>query len=656
MAATTLEIRVGHPTAKTAPRRAENRRSRRLAHTIGDFAPALALAGTLLLVVELLVPSSASALDLNPVHWVGDIVGAGVSLGSGVVVRGFVAILNSLFSGLEARLTLDVLTWLTSSDNQTGGHIATLYGLTSGMALGLLGAVLSVSFLRYWLAGLSLSGRGGFEAVEGLLRTLGGVAALLVWPTVFSQLIALGNTASATILGFGALRGEVATIINTVVFVTFTPGGVVGLFIAIVVAVAGALLFLGLLFMKVMTGAALTFLYVAMPLVLILWPIDEIAWLARYALRAFFALVIIPVVWALIFATFAAVSVNALEFQGAHGFVNQVTQPLVAIAMLWLAVTIPRTLFKMASSGLGMSRHGGGFISHAGSYIAARQASAFLTEHGILPSGGRGGSGGGGTTQQPKGASDSGDSKGKRGTGDGSDTSGAANVGKAVEQLAGGAAGPAGAAVEATEVATDAAADATPGSTSQNSADEPDGIPAGQVAAQGLSVGPTRPERDSKNPLGSLPSITNPANREVLKKAIAEIKGSEAPSAEAAHNALRGLGDDVKNRLQGAYQSGGANGVRFEAARLATSDKISNLQANDAMTVARAAHHGMSETILHIPGAPASAPPPGTPDPPAAPPPPSTTGDEHSASADKRDTAWRQGGPGVQTHIDGGDS
>ena len=125
--------------------------------------------------------------------------------------------------------------------------------------------------------------------------------------------------------------------------------------------------------MKVLVGATVTFLYVAMPLACVVWPVDELSWLARYAVRSFVALLVVPVVWALIFATFAEVTVNALTFQGAHGFVNQITQPLVAIAMLWMAVTIPRTLFKLASGSLGLGRHGGGFFSRAGSYMIARQ-------------------------------------------------------------------------------------------------------------------------------------------------------------------------------------------------------------------------------------------------------------------------------------------
>ena len=667
--------------------------------------------------IQLLAPASANAISSNPLNWLGEglsaltgglagtLGGAAGNLIGNLAVKGVVAVLNAFFSGIEAHITLQILTWLTSSDNQTSGHIDALYGLTSGIALGLLGAVLTVAFLRYWLAGLSLSGRGGFEAVEGLLRTLAAVAGLLVWPFVFNQLVALGNILSATILGDRALRGEVADTINTVVFVTFKPNGPIGLFIAVVLAVAGALLFLGLLFMKVMTGAALTFLYVAMPIAIILWPVEELAWLSRHAARTFFALVLIPVVWALIFATFAAISVNALEFQGASGFVNQITQPLVAIAMLWLTVTIPRTLFKLASSGVGLTRHGGGFLSHAGSFLAARQAGAFLGDHGLLPFGPGGFMRGDDAAAEGEvvGAvaakspaidgvwmSTRDDDATARPSPSGSDGSGAEHAGKFVEELAASAAGPAGAVAEAAIVAGEAASTATdpnlgdvaqpqdpaleqdsaPGSPAAPGAqaesdlstvnDAASAAPPGHVEAEQPSIGPYRPERDIANPLAARPADTA-ATRPALTAALARVGEMPPPKIEQAHHAFAGLHPDLQQRMREAWDSGGENGaaaVRLEAARRATSDQISNAQAADLLMVARAAEHGMVHTLLGVepPAPPASsaAQPPPLSQPPGsarpAPPTPDPGASPESPVAAERDTAVRRAGPSVQPH------
>lgn len=698
MRATTLEIAADR--SQAGRRGSPSGPARRLP----SWGTAAAAAIALVTIGQLLSPSNADA-SLNPLGpveaGINAITGGVGGLGANLAVKGFVAILNSLFSGFEAHITLQILTWLTSSANQTGGNIAGLYSLTSGIAIGLLGAVLTASFVRYWLAGLSLSGRGGYEALEGLLRTLAAVAGLLCWPFLFDQLVALGNICSATVLGSPALRGNVAHLINTVVFVTFQPNGKLGLFVTGVLAFAGALLFVGLLFMKVMTGAALTFLYVAMPIAIILWPVEELAWLSRHAARTFLALVLIPVIWALIFATFAAISVNALEFQGASGFVNQVTQPLVAIAMLWLTVTIPRTLFRLATSGIGLGRHGGGFISHAGSFLAARQAGEFLAEQGLLPFGRGGFMSQGRSEGGPASEFDEWPNGGDGGAvddalvGQEGSESGAAAAGEFVEELAAGAvAGPAGAAVAAGVAVASAATDAAAGGgigaeqlvDSQNT-EVPSGdgespasatptvaeasadvaaqhVPDGQELAAGPSIGKYRPQRDHDNPLATRPSDRD-EHRPALEAALARARELPSPALDATHNAFRSLHPDVQAHLQQAYDSSGgenANAVRLEAARLSTSDLISNAQSQDLMMVARAAEHGQAHWVLgrEAPGQDASPPPPPGPGSsvpatsPSTPAPPvsSASTGEQSPHAAERDEAWRKAGPSTQPHTD----
>jgi hypothetical protein len=634
-----------------------------------------------------LIPVSP-LLPINPLT---GLLGGAASVGVKFAVGAFVAILNSLFSGIEAKFTLDILKWLTSIADQSGGHIATLYGLTSGMALGLLGAVVTASIVRYWLAGLSMSGSGGFEALEGLLRSIGAVEFLVAWPLMFTQLVALANICSATILSSPSLRSEIAHTINAVVFVTFAAGSPVGLFISIVIAVAGALLFLALLFVKVMLGAATTFLYVAMPLAIVVWPVDELSWLARYAMRAFVALLIVPVAWALIFATFAAVTVNALEFQGAHGFINQVTQPLVALAMLWLVLTVPRTLFRMASSGLGLGRHTGGFASRAGSFLVARQANEGLAQAGLLPFGsggflarprpdGRsGGAGGGGSRPRPSG-------------GGGSGTAGAGGRGPrpspspSPAPVIGAALGASSAAVRTPQ----AAPTATDGSASQDGeagAVESQHVPSnaqatgrveapapGREPAVGLAVGSSRPERDNPNPLGALPPSTA-ANRGVLEGALGHAQRAPLPSPADAHGALRNLGGDVRQRMVEAHAHGGAPRVQAEMARFSTSDQISNAQAADFMTLAAASSSpALLDGLLgsgasaprtdqsaasRAPAASPSPPPLGARELPALPPPRPSVSDQppsdpRSRSPDVRvrDAVWREAGPGINPRQD----
>lgn len=659
----------------------------------GALFATVAVAAGVLAALALITPASAKAISLGPLPDIplpgtGSLGGTLQGVGTGLVRGLLVSIVNSLFSGFESKLTLQVLTWLTSVANQSGGRITVLEGFTSGMSLGLLGVVVTVSVVRYWLAGLSLSGAGGFEALEGLLRSIGAVGFLLIWPFMFGQLVALANICSATILRDPALRSDVAHLINTVVFVTFAPGGAITLFLAIVLAVIGGILFLGLLFLKVLLGAAVTFLYVAMPLACIVWPIEEAAWLARYAMRALLALLVVPVAWALIFATFAAVSVNTLAFQGAHGFVNQLTQPLVAIAMLWLTITIPRTLFKLASGGLGLGRHGGGFLSRAGSYMFARQAGEGLASAGLLPFGYKGfvrpSSGHGGDGPRSRGGGDASGPTGHGGGGGGGVGGGGLRTSPSSSTDVAVGAG----AVEAIRAAARKAAASSDPRAERDSRGEDNAaldhderstieqprppasaspLPEGRVPAIGVAVGATRPERDHANPVAGLPR-SDPGNREVLAQALRQAQGADRPSPGDAHGALRRLGGDVRQRMNETYDHGGAPAVQAEMARLSTSDRISNNQAADFMTLASASGHSPTLTgLLARPeiaqdraaaGSPSAEPSvmPGARSQPQPTQPyrPSVTerpfdedAPERSPDVHTRDEAWRRGGPGI---------
>ena len=87
--------------------------------------------------------------------------------------------------------------------------------------------------------------------------------------------------------------------------------------LSILVAFAAALLFLALLVSKIAVSAGTALVFVGMPLALLLWPIPELAWVARAAMRMFAVVLAIPLAWAVCFATFAAVGVDALALKGA---------------------------------------------------------------------------------------------------------------------------------------------------------------------------------------------------------------------------------------------------------------------------------------------------------------------------------------------------
>jgi len=116
--------------------------------------------------------------------------------------------------------------------------------------------------------------------------------------------------------------------------------------------------------------------FVGMPLAVMLWPVPELAWIARTAMRAFATVLAIPLLWAVCFATFAAVGIDALSLKGAGKVVDALVLPLVALALLWLTVVVPRTLARMAMLGA----QGGGFVGRTASYLVARRADAAVAQ------------------------------------------------------------------------------------------------------------------------------------------------------------------------------------------------------------------------------------------------------------------------------------
>jgi hypothetical protein len=314
---------------------------------------------------------------------------AGQLLGGSVgelAVQGLKAILAFLLGGLEKDVSVALLRWLTTISPQVGGpSVRELYQVSAGMAIGLLGLVMTVTVARLYVGGLSLAGGGGFDALEGLSRSVAAGLSLLLWPWLFTALVGLANHASATVLASSANQQAVVKVL-TVTLLLGSLTGNAGAILLLFQVIVGALLFLALLLLKVVVAAATTLLFVAGPLAIVLWPLEELAWISRFVARSLIVVLLIPLVWALIFATFAAVSADALG--SGQSPLPSVTGGLVGIAMLWLAVTIPRDLLRVAM--LGARGGGGGLLARTVSYVASRQVYAALTGSEVLPFGPRG--------------------------------------------------------------------------------------------------------------------------------------------------------------------------------------------------------------------------------------------------------------------------
>ena len=123
------------------------------------------------------------------------------------------------------------------------------------MGGGLLGAVATISTIRYWAAGFAGGGDSGFAALEGLTRTVGAALFLAIWPWLFDTAVSLTNLFTSSLLGSGAVVHSVSHLLaaglGAGIALNFTP---IGLFLDIAIAVAASLLFLGLLLVKIVVS------------------------------------------------------------------------------------------------------------------------------------------------------------------------------------------------------------------------------------------------------------------------------------------------------------------------------------------------------------------------------------------------------------------
>ncbi|HYB22449.1 MAG TPA: hypothetical protein VED41_01540, partial [Solirubrobacteraceae bacterium] len=342
--------------------------------------------GVLVLVAVLLVCAvsapAARALPIGPIGpdplgLSGGLLG-GVTGGlAKVAVGGFDAIVKALFAPVAKFITTELIGWLVAVPNLTQGNVSQLEQTVEAMGGGLLGAVATISTIRYWAAGFAGGGDSGFAALEGLTRTVGAALFLAIWPWLFDTAVSLTNLFTSSLLGSGAVVHSVSHLLaaglGAGIGLNFTP---IGLFLNIAIAVAASLLFLGLLLVKIVVSISTILVFVGMPLAVVAWPV--VPWIARAAMRAFAVCLLVPVMWSLCFAASAAVSLNAITFN-ASSVMNTLLEPLVAIVLLWVMLKLPVHLARVAM--LGAAPLGGGFASRAVSYAAGSQLRDTARQH-----------------------------------------------------------------------------------------------------------------------------------------------------------------------------------------------------------------------------------------------------------------------------------
>jgi hypothetical protein len=309
----------------------------------------------------------------------GDAFDAATGAVKDTAVGAFGAILGALFGGIQAKVTQALLTWLVAVPNFTGGNVAELSKTLTGISFGLVAVVMTFAVIRFWLSGLSSSGAGGAEAVDGFTRTIGAALFILAWPFLARQGIAITNTASSAILHSPSVSDDLTRLIRAALVGNFALGPVAWI-ISVITAMAGAILLLGLVLLKIVLSSGTAILFVGMPVAVILWPISELSWVARFAMRSFFLCLLIPLVWVIVFGTFAAIGVDAVSFEGGGGILDRaIIKPLTGCALLYVAVSCPKWLMRAAM--MGARAPGGGFMGRTASYMAARRADMALAQH-----------------------------------------------------------------------------------------------------------------------------------------------------------------------------------------------------------------------------------------------------------------------------------
>lgn len=309
------------------------------------------------LAASLAHPAAAQA----EVPIIGPIIGGIEGIGHAVLhpvdtaVEAFVKVLQLIFGGIEAKLIAAVITALLTIPNFDNGHVAQLEHTTVALSAGMLTAVLTLSILRYYITGLSDHGSGGFEAIQGLVRVVGAVGFIILWPGLFNEIVQIPRLFNQALLNSGGVQHNVALLFDAALVAgggAFALGTGIGLIFLIVIGFIAALVFIALLWMKVLLSVMLMFLYVSMPLVVVVWPVPELSWLAGAAMKALAVALIVPCVWAILFALSAAINTDILTWVPTHSVIDTLlVRPLAGITLMILCLTIPRFLMRTALIG-----------------------------------------------------------------------------------------------------------------------------------------------------------------------------------------------------------------------------------------------------------------------------------------------------------------
>jgi hypothetical protein len=369
----------------------DRRRGVRLAPWLKRAVPAVVAVTVGVLAVRAAAPASADAADLFPVDdWLGsglkkagDVVLGPLQFGVKEIARLLVTLVGALADLLVpkslVRAGVDGIRWLVQlpplGQSARSGvrmpHLAELRGVLTWIGITLLPLGLVVAGGRAVLAP-SVDGESPSEVFGRVI--VAGVA-LIVYDWAWGAATRLSHLLTDGLLGLPWVTDGVEKMLQTLVIGGAAGSAVASEFVVpLLILVAGTAL-LALLLVRVGLEVACALLYVLGGLVLGL-SATGFGWRLLYGwLVAVTAIFVLPLLWAVVFCTGAALMLDAGSVSGRGGFVAFVAQlynVAAALAVFWVAIKLAQGVF----------RHAGGAIA---SLASARGATAT----------GRGASGGG---------------------------------------------------------------------------------------------------------------------------------------------------------------------------------------------------------------------------------------------------------------------
>ena len=323
-----------------------------------------------------------------------------------------------------------------SKSNPSAGALDQFEEFDEGSSFGLILAIATVSLWGYWAAGLLLSGSGGGEVVESVVKIGLSGFAIVMWPILFRDAIAIVNGLCAAIVNApfaaGAFR-QLATKLG--LDTALTVQGAVGLattlgtglklaggvsiasFVATGDPFAWILDFVVvLLFMvgeliieieRVVLFATTAFVYVGGPFAIALWAFRGLTPLTSAFWRIAQAVGAIVVVWTILLVLFAILdtAVAPVWTLDPHAWFASIGDHLTAVVLLWMLIFTPGMVRRHVGAGgagaTGVLRTAAvfGFAGHRmfrGSQGRAQRGPQYRSETraGMSGTTGRGGRGG----------------------------------------------------------------------------------------------------------------------------------------------------------------------------------------------------------------------------------------------------------------------